>query len=262
MGKKRISVLGSEKESLLKAKREVQREQKKIRQSGKVAESVAEPVAEPVVEPAVEKEIVQPKVQTPKKVKVRSKNYIASKTKLDHLRQYSLEEAIKLLRSVSYSKANDTVELHLNLKEKGITKDVSLPHSTGKTRKVAVFGDDVLAQIDSGKIDFDILLAAPSDMAKLVKYAKVLGPKGLMPNPKSGTVVDNPSATAKKMTSENSITLKTEKDAPLIHTTVGKLTASDQQLIANIQAILTTLSPKVIKAVLKSTMSPAIKLVV
>lgn len=253
MGKKRVSVLGSEAESEIKAKRTVQREQKKIREGGKV---VIPPVG--VVPESTE----TPKTPSSKKVKVRSKNYVASKTQVDSQKLYSLADAIKLLRNISYSKVNDTVELHLNLKEKGISKDLSLPHSTGKTRKIAVCSDAILSQIESGKIDFDVLLAAPADMAKLVKYAKVLGPRGLMPNPKSGTVVDNPQATAKKMTAENSVTLKTEKDAPLIHTTVGKLTASDPQLIANVQAILAALSPKVIKAVLKSTMSPAIKIVI
>ena len=80
-----------------------------------------------------------------------------------------------------------------------------------------------------------------------------------MPNPKTGTIVPDPSAAIKKI-SAKSVILKTEKDAPLIHTTVGKLSAKDQELSANIKAILSTFEGKLVKAVLKSTMSPAIKI--
>ena len=88
-----------------------------------------------------------------------------------------------------------------------------------------------------------------------------------MPNPKNGTIVDNPAATAKKLAGSNTISVKTEKDAPLIHTVVGKLSMTDVQLIDNTSVILNSLFPKesisqISKAVLKSTMSPAIKLAV
>ncbi|KKU78514.1 MAG: 50S ribosomal protein L1, partial [Candidatus Amesbacteria bacterium GW2011_GWA2_47_70] len=174
---------------------------------------------------------------------------------------------IKLLRDVSLTKFDATVELHLVLKEKGLSKEIELPHPTGFARRVAIADDATMAKIAAGKIDFDVLLASPADMPKLVKYAKVLGPRGLMPNPKNGTIVDNPAATAKKLAGSNTISVKTEKDAPLIHTVVGKLSMTDVQLIDNTSVILNSLFPKesisqISKAVLKSTMSPAIKLAV
>jgi len=118
-----------------------------------------------------------------------------------------------------------------------------------------------LSKIESGKIDFDLLLASPAQMPKVIRLAKVLGPKGLLPNPKNGTVVPDPEATAKSMQGVISVILRTEKSAPLIHTIVGKLSLKDTELTKNINTILKVLPPNNLrKIVLKSTMSPAIKL--
>jgi len=96
-------------------------------------------------------------------------------------------------------------------------------------------------------------------MGKLVKFAKTLGPKGLMPNPKNGTVTENPEKKAADMASKNTLTIKTEKDAPLMHLVIGKLAMNDQQLAENIEAVTSALEGKATKIVLKSAMSPAIK---
>ena len=116
-----------------------------------------------------------------------------------------------------------------------------------------------MAQIAVGKIDFDVLLASPADMSSLVKYAKILGPKGLMPNPKNGTVVTDPKSAKLKFESATSVDLKPDKDGLAMHLVVGKLTMSDELITNNILAILKSL-PQASKVVLKSTMSPAIKL--
>jgi len=266
MGKKAVAVIGSENEQELKKKAAEKLHQKKLRQ-GK-----GERVVDTTEESLRELEVIEKKQQeagiatpeAPKKVKaarVRSKPYQAAKSKVDVAATYAISDAIKLLRDVSLTKFDATVELHLTLKEKGVSKEIELPHSTGKTRRVAIADDKTIAAIESGKIDFDVLYASPDQMAQLVKFAKVLGPKGLMPNPKTGTVVPDPEKSAAAAASKTSVILKTEKDAPLVHTTIGKLSASDQQLSANIQAILTAFAGQLIKAVLKSTMSPAIKLV-
>lgn len=244
MGKKRLTVLGSENEDELKAKHARQLEQKKLREGKEVA------APEPVVQKTVKKT-----------VHLRSKSYSAAKSLIDPEKTYPLSDALVLLRKTSLTKFDPTVELHLSLKEKISPKQVDLPHSTGKVRRLAIADADTIAKIEKGVIDFDVLFASPTDMAKLVKYAKILGPKGLMPNPKTGTVVDNPTEAAKKLSSKNTLTLKVEKDAPLIHTIVGKLSLKDQALSDNITSILSALSG-IKKAVLKSTMSPAIKLVI
>ena len=255
MGKKRVSALGSENEEVKKAKREVQREQKKLR-TGKPIEPVTEPVGAQLIAPETEIK------KSIKKVHKRSRAYQSVKEKVNVGQEYSLTDGLKLLRTVSIAKFDPTVELHLVLKEKGFAKDVDMPHSIGKVHRIAVANDETLAKIAAGIMDFDVLLASSEQMGKLVKFAKVLGPKGLMPNPKNGTVVTDPDKTAKAMLSKNILNLKTEKDAPLIHTIVGKLSAKDTDLKANIEAVLTAVSGKCTKAILKSTISPAIKLVI
>lgn len=251
MGKKKVAILGSENEDALKAKKATQREQKKMRE-GKVVAPAAEITPEVIIQTEEKKPV--------KKARIRSKAYLAAKKQVDVNKNYSLDDALKLLHSISISKINDTVELHINVKEPGLSRELTLPHPTGKTKTIAVANDETLAQIESGKTNFDVLLASPAQMAKLVKFAKVLGPRGLMPNPKNGTVVADPEAKAKIMASSNVVTLKTEKDTPVIHTIVGKLSMNDELLTKNIGAILTALSGKTTKVVLKSTMSPAIKI--
>lgn len=276
MGKKRMAVLGSENEDQVKAQAAVKRDQKKLRE-GKTAKAPGLAGGQRVIDTAEESlrelEAIEAKQQQVeagvegeapakvKKVKVRSKTYQAAKAKVNPENKYSLKDALKLLREVSYSKANDTVELHVTLRDLGFSKDVDLPFATGKVRKVAIADTATLAKIESGKVDFDVLLASPADMPKLVKFAKVLGPKGLMPNPKNGTLVDNPEAAAKKLSGSNLISIRTEKDAPVVHTIAGKLSMEDDKLSKNISAIMAVLpTGKATKIVLKSTMSPAIKL--
>jgi len=276
-----MAVLGSENEEQVKAQSAVKREQKKLREGSLSANrrtkapglGGGQRVVDTAEESLRELEVIEQKVaeaqsdttavelKKPKKARLRSKTYQAAKAKVNSEQKYALDSALTLLRDVSYSKANNTVELHVTLKEKGFAKEVELPYATGKTRRVAVVNDALLKEVESGKINFDLLLASPADMPKLVKYAKVLGPKGLMPNPKNGTVVENPEATAKKLAGSNIISIKTEKDTPVVHTVAGKLSMTDVHLTKNIQAILEVIpAGKTAKIVLKSTMSPAIKL--
>lgn len=190
----------------------------------------------------------------------RSKIYKAAKSKVDPLKRYSTSEGLKLLKEISYAKTDGTVELHLNLIEKGGPVNVDLPYSTGKSRRVAVADDETIAEIEKGKLDFDVLLASAEQMPKLVKFAKVLGPRGLMPNPKNGTVVADPKVAAEKMMKSATVTLKPGKDSAVVHTVVGKLSQKDEELLANIKATMGAFGPKLTKVTLKSTMSPGIKL--
>ncbi len=117
--------------------------------------------------------------------RVRGKNYLQAKKMIDKSKIYPVKEAIELLKKLSLAKFDQTIELHLNVLEKGLFGEANLPHFKGKARKIAIFSDEIGAEIKSGKINFDILLATPADMPKILPLAKILGPKGLMPNPKN-----------------------------------------------------------------------------
>ena len=212
-------------------------------------------VEEPVLKPVTQEE--KPKAQKPKKT--RGKNYLKAKKMVDPNKFYPIEEAIKLAKETSFSKFGGSIEAHFNVNKKGLSGEVQLPYFKGKSKKVAIFDQEVLEKIKQGKIDFDVLLASPADMPKLVPFAKILGPKGLMPNPKAGTIVDNPQKAAEKF-SQPSFTFKTEPDFPLIHTVIGKFDQPDKELIANFQALISAIGQKNIKkAVIKASMGPAVK---
>jgi large subunit ribosomal protein L1 len=194
--------------------------------------------------------------------RVRSAKYQRAKSKIDPNKYYAVSEAIKLIREINLSKANGTVEMHLNLAKAGQKFTTELPYSTGKVKRVAVADEATIGKIKEGKIDFDVLLASPEQMGKLVPLAKILGPKGLMPNPKNGTVVKDPKKAVESFQG-NSLDIKSEKKAPLAHLVVGKLAMKDEELAANAEAVLKAVEAKNLKkAVVKTSMSPAVKLAV
>ena len=175
---------------------------------------------------------------------------------------YPLSEGISILRKFKKGKFDETVELHLNVKEKGISGQIPLPHGTGKKLRIKVADEALIAEVEKGKIDFDILIAAPATMPLLAKVAKILGPRGLMPNPKNGTITDKPDALIEKL-SHGQVSYKTASEAPIIHLSIGKISFEDKQLEENIKTTLKTIgSEKINSVTLKSTMSPAIRLVV
>jgi large subunit ribosomal protein L1 len=236
--------------------------EKKIKSSGK-GEKFADMSATAVVidEAAIEKELQQEvkPLETAKRNKVRGKKYQATLKLLDKNKIYSLKEALELLQKISFAKFGGSVEVHLNVTAKGISGEAKLPYFAGKTQKVAIFDEKILAEIKAGKINFDVLLATPADMPKILPFAKILGPKGLLPSPKNGTVTSDPQKAAEKF-SGNTLRYKTEKDFPLIHLVIGKINQPVEELTANFEALIKAINPKNIKkAYLKSTMSPSLK---
>lgn len=195
-------------------------------------------------------------------VKPRGKKYKEAKKLVDKTKSYLLENAIELLKKMKLSKFDESVELHLNVDETGLKGEVDLPHSTGKIVKVTVVDDKVLADIEKGKIDFDILVTHPSFMPKLAKFAKVLGPKGLMPNPKAGTVSTTPEDVVKKF-SKGILRWKTEAKFPLIHQMIGKISFETKALVENAEKFVNAVGKAHIKKlIIKTTMSPAVKLLI
>jgi len=194
-----------------------------------------------------------------KKPKVRGKKYKDARAKIDKTKLYSIKEAVQLIKETSYSSFDGTVELHLVTKKEGLSINIKLPHSAGKKKKVEVASDTTIKKLEKGKVDFDVLLATTEMMPKLVPFAKILGPKGLMPNPKNGTLIK--SAKEAKKFSAKTITIKTEKKAPLVHTIVGKISQKEEEIIENTEVILSAIGKRQIqKAYLTSTMGPSVKI--
>ena len=279
MGKIRVKTFGSpEQEEQEKKKAKDKREQKKLSKApglkgGErvVAVGPSEEELEKIAEQTQgEKETSETKPSPDKtskgkkekfaKKKFRSQTYLANAQMIDRTKFYTLSEALEILVKFQKAKFDETIELHLNTVSIGISANLTLPYGTGKKVRVAVVDDKLIEEIETGKIDFDILLAVPAMMPKLAKVAKILGPRGLMPNPKNGTITQNPQELIKKY-EDGQVSLKTEAKAPLIHLSVGKFSFGDKKLSDNINAIVKAVKPENIqKIVLKSTMSPAIKI--
>ena len=194
-----------------------------------------------------------------RKPKTRGKKYQTARAKIDKAKTYPLDTAIKLVKETTFSSFDGTVELHIVTIKTGVNVNITLPNSFGKAKRVEVASKDTVEKLKKGVIDFDVLLATPDMMPALVPFARLLGPKGLMPNPKNGTLIKS-TKNANKF-STGSMNIKTEKDAPLIHTSVGKVSFEDKKLSENIEAVLNAISKKqIVKAYLKSTMSPSVKI--
>lgn len=209
---------------------------------------------------------------------------------LEVAKEYSINEAIDLAGKTSTTKFDSTVELHVRLgvdpkhADQNIRENIVLPAGTGKAVRVAVFGeaDDVAAakkagadiagaeeflqQLDKGIIDFDVLVATPMVMAKLGKYARVLGPKGLMPNPKSGTVTKDV-AKAVEQAKAGKVEARVDETG-IVHLGVGKVSFGTEKILQNVQAVFSTLKSAkpasikgnyVVSIHVTTTMGPSIK---
>ncbi len=184
----------------------------------------------------------------------------SARAQVDKNKLYEPKEAIELLKKVNIANFNATITLHLNLKERLPKVEVSFPYSTGKTKKIEIATDETLAKIEKGQLDFDILIATPAMMPKLAKYARILGPKGLMPNPKMGTVTNDPEKKKKELEGGKTI-IKSEPKFPLMHVNIGKIEQKTDELVANLETIISAVKPKnILSATLASTMSPGIKI--
>lgn len=190
--------------------------------------------------------------------KVRSKKFVATRAQVDKTKEYDTFAAVEMIKKLSYSKFDGSVEAHLVVRKAGSSFNLSLPHSTGKSIRVVIADDKLLKQIEAGKFDFDVLLTTPAMMPKLTKHARVLGPKGLMPNPKNGTLTDKPEDKKKELEA-GKITVKTEKKAPLVHLLIGKVSMETKQLVENLNYLIKVLKADLVKLSISATMSPGIK---
>lgn len=217
----------------------------------------------------------------------RSKKYQKAAEKVDSTKVYSIEEATKLLPEVSISSFAGTVELtlHLNVKDKQkketIRGSYTLPHKFGEEAKVLVFadqanqknaktadtvgGEELIEKVEKGEVEFDVVIATPAMMPKIARLGKTLGVKGLMPNPKNGTITENPDEVIKEYKSGR----RNYKmaDSGKITAVIGKADMKQEELIANYEAFFTAIANDLRKlgmnpiksVVLAPTMGPSIK---
>lgn len=238
----------------------------------------------------VEVKAKQKQNPTRSRLERRGKNYRKVAELIEKGKAYSLKEALDLAIKTSVGKFDGTVELHVNLNvdpklaDQNIRGTVSLPHGTGKTLRVAAFvaadqveaakkagadiagEDDFLKLLDKEQIDFDVLISTPQLMPKLGKYARLLGPRGLMPNPKSGTVTTNV-AQAVKEAKAGKVEYRVDKQS-IVHQGIGKVSFGADKLYDNAKAFLDNLQaakPASVKGALvkgitaSTTMGPGIK---
>ena len=198
-----------------------------------------------------------------KKGKCRSKKYLRALAKVDPGRSYSLGEAIKRVKGSSYSKFDGTISLTVKLakvkkSEEAVRGTIALPRGTGKSRKVKVASEEIIERIKKGWSDFDVLVASPAMMPKLAAVAKILGPKGKMPNPKDQTVVDDPEAAVADL-AEKIARLRADA-AGNIHIAVGRVSWEEAKLAENIAVVLKSLIRFKKEGVyLSATMGPGIR---
>lgn len=274
MGKIRVKALGDqEQEQKQKAEDQKRIEAKKAEAAKSEALKREEtPVvdqasaSESTTEAATDTEKKKTIKQKDQKQKTRSAKYLEKSELVDKNKTYKVAEALSILPKINLAKFDETVELHINTTG-ALSGAITLPHGTGKQMRVAVADgsdakavEELVKKIESGALDFDVLIATPDAMAKLARVARVLGPRGLMPNPKNGTVTPKPDEVAKKFAG-GQMNYKTEAKAPILHMVVGKMSFGDKKLQENIAVAFQTVQVKNISnATLKSTMSPGIKL--
>ena len=226
----------------------------------------------------------QPVKPTRTRLERRSKGYRKAAEQVDKTKLYSLKEALELATKTSPTKFDASVELHINLgvdprqADQNIRSSLVLPAGTGKTVRVAVFADDkaegadlngvddIIKQLEKGQINFDTLIATPANMAKLGKYARLLGPRGLMPNPKSGTVTTD---VAKAVQEAKAGRVEYRVDSTgIVHLSIGKVSFGGDKLLKNATAVMDSiksnkpqsLKGNYIKTIhITTTMGPSVK---
>ena len=271
MGKKRIITLDDSSESLDKKTKKEKTIKKDHPQDGLIdmtQESLREAeVIEKKIEEQNKENLEEAKEETKKEIKKgnkkpakkRSKHYLEAIKKISKDKNYSLSEAIKLLKSISISKFQGNVDVNLNTREKNLKGEVIFPHPTGKKQNIRIVDEELLNDLEKGKVDFTMLIAEPKMMARLVKFAKLLGPKGLMPNPKNGTVTEKPEEAIKNMVGKSQF--KTEAKFPLVHISIGRIDIPEKDLIENFQALIKAVGKRnIAKAFISPTMGPSLKI--
>ena len=225
-------------------------------------------------------------------MKKASKKYVEASSKVDRTKTYSIEEAVKLVKETSFSKFDGTVEVAFKLNvdpkkaDQQLRGSLVLPNGTGKTKRILVLakgdaaaeaksaGADFVGDLDlinkietENWFDYDVIIATPEMMPALGKIGKVLGPKGLMPNPKTGTVTMTPAKTIEDI-KKGMVEYKTDTFGN-VHTIIGKVSFAEDKLAENLKYVIAAIvkaKPTTVKGAyienisISATMGPGIKI--
>jgi large subunit ribosomal protein L1 len=270
--------MAEKKETAKKATKKV--EEKEVKKVPKKAEKTAK----------AEKPAKEAKVKLKKSEKKHSKKYREVVTLVERDKEYSVEEAIDLAKKTSTTKFDSSVEVHIKLNvdirnsEQQVRGSVTLPAGTGKNKVVTaivspskekeakdagaenVGGEDLIAKIEKGWLDFDVVVATPDMMPKLGKIGKILGTKGLMPNPKTGTVTNDVAKVIKDI-KKGMVEYRPDVTG-IVHVTIGKVSFAEKDLQENYKTLLDAITkarPSGVKGTyikgisIATTMGPGIK---
>jgi large subunit ribosomal protein L1 len=284
-------------EEIVKVEKELDDEDKATAKAGKRSAKAIKEAEEKAAKEARKAEDHEALEHKPKlipktrpKLERQGKKFRKAAEQIDKTKVYSLKEAVSLATKTSTTKFDSSVELHVRLgvdprqADQNIRSTIVLPEGNGKEVKVAVFAEeddvaiakkagadiagnqDFLNQLEKGLLNFDVLVATPSMMPKLGKYAKVLGPKGLMPSPKSGTVT---TAVEKAVKEAKAGKVEYRVDSTgIVHLSVGKVSFGEERLSKNVKAVLSSIRSNkpnslkgnfVLSIYLTTTMGPSIK---
>jgi large subunit ribosomal protein L1 len=245
------------------AEEKAEKEARKVERTAKSAKAEGDGGPKPNIKPARTK------------LERRGKKYRKAAELIEKDKLYTIKEALELATKTNPVKFDAAVELHINLNvdpkqaDQNIRATVILPAGTGKNVRVAIADDDLLAKLDKEIVDFDVLVSTPDFMPKLSKYARLLGPKGLMPSPKSGTVTTD---VKKAVTEAKAGKVEYRVDSTgIIHVAVGKVSFGTDKLEQNTAAVIASIKaskPASIKnqfvksITATTTMGPGIKVAV
>lgn len=198
------------------------------------------------------------------KAKTRSAKYVKTVELVDKTKKYEISEAFELAKKTTLTKFDGNIEIHIRLigksgKPEQVRAMISYPHLTGKKVNVVILDEKTIEEITkTGKAEADIYLTTPAEMGKVAKLARILGPKGKMPNPKSGTITLDPAKTKAELEGGKS-EFKTDSYG-IVHQVMGKVSAKPEELLANYKTLVAALPmEKAVSISLSATMGPGIR---